>query len=63
LAKLSETAMDVGLDGSDGLAGGDRYLFVSETDHVAQHDCLAGAGREGLEPPMPGVEVDIVRVI
>jgi len=55
--------MDVGLDGSNGVASSNRYLFVSETDYVSQYHRPAGPGWEVLQPPMPGGEVDIVRVV
>jgi hypothetical protein len=63
VAKLFEAAMDVGLDGSDGLASGNRDLFISETDYMSQDDRPASPGGKALEPPMPGAEVDVIRVV
>ncbi len=60
--KLTKAAMDVGLDRSDGLARGDRDLFVAKADHVSQDNRPTRARRKALEPSMPGVEVDELRV-
>jgi hypothetical protein len=63
VAKLFKSAMDVGLDGSNGLASGNRDLFVSETNYMSQDDRPAAPRRESLESSMPGAEVDIVWIV
>ena len=55
--------MDVGLDGSHRLVGGDGNLLVAKAHNVPQDDRLTGARWKCFESPVPGVEVDEFRIV